>query len=340
MNAPLERSIRPGFVELLPVHLAQQIQLERLLIAVESGVFCETKLRILHRRIRVTGRAERDAVVGCRQKRRAVVVHPTVQASRTDGHKPGQVSVFRAEPVVDPRAHAGADEIVAAGVQLEQRPAVRRVRPVHRVDERNVIHTGGHLREQTADRHPALTSRREFPVRLKQVSRCRKLDARLGEGQRLAVVAGQQWLLIKRVHVRRPAVHEQENHPLGLRLEVRPLGREWIRLHLGKPGLGQQRQQREVTKTGRRPAQHFASADRSVVGKIVHQLRYKNWFDCSNTWQKAAQLCSSRLAKGKDSGSAWPNRSINFIAAAPSDALGFRPSVVSYRKPIRSAGPP
>ena len=89
MDSPLECGVRPGFVELLLVQLAQQIQLERLLIAVESGVFCETKLRVFHWRVGIARRAKRDAVVRRRQKRRAVVVHPAVQAGRTDGHKPG-----------------------------------------------------------------------------------------------------------------------------------------------------------------------------------------------------------------------------------------------------------
>ena len=56
--------------------------------------------------------------------------------------------------------------------------------------------------------------------RAQQVARLARHDARLGERQRLAVVPLQERLVIERVDLRRPPVHEQENHALGPSREV------------------------------------------------------------------------------------------------------------------------
>ena len=55
----------------------------------------------------------------------------------------------------------------------------------------------------------------EFPWRLEQIGRGCELHSGLGKGERFAVVARQQWLGIKRIDVRRPPLHKQEDHPLG-----------------------------------------------------------------------------------------------------------------------------
>ena len=91
----------------------------------------------------------------------------------------GRFSFSRAEAVGDPRAHARPHEVVAAGVQLEQRAAVRRVRAVQRVDEAEVIDALRDVREQLAHRQAALAVLLELPRRLQQL-------AGLGERARAA----------------------------------------------------------------------------------------------------------------------------------------------------------
>ena len=61
-----------------------------------------------------------------------------------------------------------------------------------------------------------------------QVFGGRPRQLRLLERQRLAVVGGQARLGIEQVDVRRPAAHEQEDHPLGPRRVVRRLRRERV----------------------------------------------------------------------------------------------------------------
>ena len=87
---------------------------------------------------------------------------------------------------------------------------------MHRVDHAEVVDAAGHVREQLAD--PARRSGRaaaNFNGEREQVARLARDDARLGERQRLAVVALEQRLVVERVDLRRAAVHEQEDDPLG-----------------------------------------------------------------------------------------------------------------------------
>ena len=67
-----------------------------------------------------------SAVPGVRrgQEGRAVSIHSAVRQRGTDGDEAGQVQVLGSKAIGDPGAHAGTDERVAAGVQLQQRPAV------------------------------------------------------------------------------------------------------------------------------------------------------------------------------------------------------------------------
>ena len=86
----------------------------------------------------------------------------------------------------------------------------------------------GDLGKQVADVDPALAVSRELERRLQEVAGAGPLQMRHGERQRLAVVAGQANLGVKRVHMRRTARHEQENHPLGPRGEMAGASRKWV----------------------------------------------------------------------------------------------------------------
>ena len=165
--------------------------------------------------------ADRRAVRPRRQERAREVVHAAVAERRADRDERGEIRVLRAESVGDPRAHRRADERVAARVDLEQRAAVRGVRPVQALDEAEVVDELGDVREQVAHPRARLAVLAELPRAGEQVAGLGELHARLGERQRLARVAREQRLVVERVDLRRPAVHEAEDHPLGAWLEVR-----------------------------------------------------------------------------------------------------------------------
>ena len=160
------------------------------------------------------GRADGRALIDRRQERRAPVVHAAVAEVRADGDESRQVLILGPEPVSDPRTHARPDERIAAGVEFQQGSPVPRVGPVHRVDHAEVVHAPGQMREQLADRDPALAVLPEPERRAEQIPRLARHHPRLGERQGLAVVALQERLMVERVDLRRPAVHEQEDDPL------------------------------------------------------------------------------------------------------------------------------
>ena len=106
---------------------------------------------------------------------------------------------------------------------LSTRAAVGRVGAVQRMDEAEVVHAFGHVRKQFADPMPLSPCCCEFPGRVQQVAGRGELHARLGERQRLAVVAVEKRLVIERIDVRRPALHEQEDDPFRPGWKVRRL---------------------------------------------------------------------------------------------------------------------
>src|SRR5687767_12104964 len=117
------------------------------------------------------------------------------------GDEAGQVLVFGAQAVHDPRSEAGADEGVRAGVQLQQRSAMGGVVRVNGADDAEVIRAGADFREEVAHLNAALAVLLELPRRAEQVPGAGELDARLLERVRLAAVPGEQRLRIERVHL-------------------------------------------------------------------------------------------------------------------------------------------
>ena len=79
-----------------------------------------------------------------------------VAAGRIDGDEAGEVFVFAAETVVDPRAHRRAGEGVGAGVQFEKRTTVSGVGAMHRFHEAKVIDNGRDVGEEIANLGSAL----------------------------------------------------------------------------------------------------------------------------------------------------------------------------------------
>ena len=79
----------------------------------------------------------------------------------------------------------------------------------------------GHMGKQLADGRPTLPMTLKPERRAKEVAGLARDHARLREWQGPAVVALQEWLVIEGVDLRGTAVHEEEDHPVGARGEVR-----------------------------------------------------------------------------------------------------------------------
>src|SRR5258706_8449266 len=105
-----------------------------------------------------------------------------------------------------------------------------RVRAPQPVDNAQIIRTAADVREEVAHPGPALAVLLELPRRRQQISRLTRHDPRLIERQWLAVITREQRLVVESIDLARPPMHEQENHTLRLRREMRRLGRKWILL--------------------------------------------------------------------------------------------------------------
>ena len=179
-------------------------------------------------------------------------------------HKARQILIRRAQPIAQPRPQARLADEDAARVHLQTtRRMSRRVR-VHRPDHAQVIRMTRRVRKQTADLQPTLSMPRELKRRLHQVSHRTSVRSHLRIARvRLAVILLQRRLRIKRVHLRRPAIHEEKHAMLRLRRKVRPplrqrRCRKRVRCHQIC-----QRQPREATSGTH---QAFTTSEKAVHG--------------------------------------------------------------------------
>ena len=105
---------------------------------------------------------------------------------------------------------------------------------------------------------------------------CKRLPQ--GSGQRLAVQPLQLGLVIERIDLRRPADHEQEDHRLGPRREMRRPRREGLQRINHRPLsrrsrpqlLSQQSLERQRAETGAKLAEE--SSSRTVTASVIHLL--------------------------------------------------------------------
>ena len=82
------------------------------------------------------------------------------------------------------------------------------------LDKCDVVRTTSDVGKQITDPRATLPVLAKLPRTAQQIPCLCKLDARLFKRQRLSVVLGQQRLIVKRIHMRRSAVHEEKNHSL------------------------------------------------------------------------------------------------------------------------------
>src|SRR5579862_851774 len=163
---------------------------------------------------------------------------------------------------------------------------IRHVR-VRRTDHANVVDALRRLREKFRDFDAA------FPVFLKRKRRLERrarlaFRLRIVERQRFAVILRQHRLRVERIDMRRPAVHEQMNHALGLRRQRRALRRHRIPAANSPRSLGVVRKQlaalrhqpgqRHRAKAGSAAAQRLAASEK-VVFKARHVMVHNRFPD-------------------------------------------------------------
>ena len=145
-------------------------------------------------------------------------------------HEARQVLVHRAKPVVHPASERRRAAEQLAAVHHEHRAAVDGAVRVHALHERDVVHARGQVREQVAHPRAALAVLAEVPLGAHHAALVAVAAAALGlhlDG--LPVVLVELGLVVEGVHVARAAVHEQEDHALGLARELRRLRHQRVR---------------------------------------------------------------------------------------------------------------
>ena len=139
---------------------------------------------------------------------------------RAQHHEPGEIAVLGAEPIGEPRSQRGPPRLDVPRVHHEQRRLVIRDVGVHRSDHADVVRAFSHVGEEFAHFEPRLSVTLEAEGRLHQRAGSPfRLD--LSRRQRLAVVLLEGGFGIEGVDLRDAAVHEQEDHVLRARLEMR-----------------------------------------------------------------------------------------------------------------------
>src|SRR5436305_491913 len=103
----------------------------------------------------------------------------------------------------------------------------------HRMNKRDIIDTTRKMREQVTDPLAAFTVLMEIPARFDNAPLI--LMAAASEGfdiDRLVVATFHGRLVVERINVAGPAIHEQEDDVLGFRSKMRCLLRKRITCHL------------------------------------------------------------------------------------------------------------
>ncbi len=117
----------------------------------------------------------------------------------------------------------------------------------HRADHRDVVHAEPDVREQVADRRAAGAAGPELPRRGEGLAVVVELGRLRLHLERLAVLPIQPRLGIEGVHLRGPALHEEEDDVPG----PRPVVRRSVRVATGRWTRGGVRSVRTVRQEGR-----------------------------------------------------------------------------------------
>ena len=101
-------------------------------------------------------RADGRSLIDGRQERAGIILHAAVRTRRCNGDEAGQVTVFGPQSVRDPRPERRSDEIGGPRVQSQGGLSMGPAFGVHAVDDAQVVHVLGDVREQLGD--PATAS--------------------------------------------------------------------------------------------------------------------------------------------------------------------------------------
>ena len=136
-----------------------------------------------------------------------------------------QVVRFAAQAIRQPASHHGQAQFAAAALHRECGRVVIELIGVQRANQADVVGTRGDVRQQIGKLHAALAVALEFsragPERGVFLD---KREPHVFQQRRRKLLAGQLGQLrlgIEQVELRRCAVHEQEDAPLGPRREMR-----------------------------------------------------------------------------------------------------------------------
>ena len=187
--------------------------------------------------------AELHALMLRRQKAaapQAVVERLIVAAARAEGrehHVGGQVLIFAAEAVTEPRTHARTARELMPGLEKSDRGIVIDRVGVHRADEAQFVRDAREVRHQFGQPRSALAvlrelenARRDGERLLARGHRGEALTLANGFGQLLFASRGEVRFGVEQIHLRRRAGLEKVDHALGLRGVVRKTGETHIGL--------------------------------------------------------------------------------------------------------------
>lgn len=150
---------------------------------------------------------------------------------------------------------------------------MRSIRAVDRVEKTKVISMLCEVGKELADLNTALSVVTKPPGRTKQRTGLGELNSRLVKRKLFACVLLESWLEIERVDVRRPTFHEQENHALRTRWNVRCLGGKWcrVRLRVRWGTLSKDGRESDVTKANRGLAQDATTGNVRLAHWCGHE---------------------------------------------------------------------
>src|SRR5262249_42873638 len=122
-----------------------------------------------------------------------------------------QVLALAAETVGHPRANTGPALLARAAVQEIVAVGVLREARCYRTDDRQLIDVLGNVRKEIADGNATLAVLLERPRRFDDLADVVELRRRDFHLDGFAVLAVEARLGIERIHLRRPAIHVQED---------------------------------------------------------------------------------------------------------------------------------
>ena len=191
---------------------------------------------------------------------------------RADDNESRQVLVFAAQTVEQPRTHAWPRERLFARVHLQAGAVVVDVVRHHRTNDAQVVDAGRQLRKQFAHLGAGRAMFFECVRRGQQVPGFGPFQFRFLKRQRFAVVLSEPRFRIKRIDVRRPARHKEENNALRLRGELRWLERQRTRFpfrqHAADKIVGQQSRQPQHPEPVGESAQHLPPVHRPIEDAV------------------------------------------------------------------------